>query len=109
MILPQNIDSPSPQSIRIQWRDGHLSLYSSRTLRLQCPCASCVNEWTGERTVRDEAIPPDIRPTSWSLVGQYALAIGFSDGHNTGIYSFDLLRSLCPCDLCGEERRKKKR
>ncbi|MGC8529890.1 MAG: DUF971 domain-containing protein [Leptospirillia bacterium] len=104
MILPQNIESTDPRTIRIQWRDGHLSLFSSRSLRLQCPCASCVNEWTGERTVREEMIPADIRPTSWSLVGQYALSIGFSDGHNTGIYSFDLLRELCPCDLCREDR-----
>ena len=104
MILPQNIELTDPQTIRVEWRDGHLSLFSSRTLRLQCPCASCVNEWTGERTVREETIPADIRPTSWSLVGQYALAIGFSDGHNTGIYSFDLLRDHCPCDLCREER-----
>ncbi|MHB8369062.1 MAG: DUF971 domain-containing protein [Leptospirales bacterium] len=98
--LPQNIESPDPQTVRILWRDGHLSLYPSRALRLSCPCASCVNEWTGERTIREGDIPEGIRPTSWNLVGQYALSIGFSDGHDTGIYPFELLRKLCPCTDC---------
>lgn len=105
--LPQSIESPDPRSVRILWRDGHISLYPSRTLRLFCPCASCVNEWTGERTVRESDIPEEIRPTSWNLVGQYALSIGFSDGHDTGIYSFELLRALCSCPHCEQDRRQK--
>ncbi|MEC4682892.1 MAG: DUF971 domain-containing protein [Nitrospirota bacterium] len=98
--LPQNIDAPSPQTVRILWRDGHESIYENRDLRVSCPCAGCVNEWTGERTVVESSIPRDIRPTSWHLVGQYALSIGFSDGHSTGLYSFEILRKLCPCPAC---------
>lgn len=98
--LPQNIDAPTPDAVRILWRDGHESVYENLFLRVSCPCAGCVNEWTGERTVNPATIPPGIRPTSWHLVGQYALSIAFSDGHGTGIYSFDLLRELCPCPLC---------
>ncbi len=97
---PQNIDAPDSRSVRIVWRDGHESLYDNRFLRLSCPCAACVNEWTGERTLREEEVPGDVRPASWHLVGNYALSIGFSDGHDTGIYSFELLRSLCPCPAC---------
>jgi len=98
--LPQNIDAPSPHSVRILWRDGHESVYDNKYLRVSCPCAGCVNEWTGERTVDPDSIPSDVRPTAWHLVGQYALSIGFSDGHSTGIYSFEILRGLCPCPIC---------
>ncbi len=97
---PQSIDAPDRRRVRIVWRDGHESIYENRYLRLSCPCASCVNEWTGERTLREADIPKEIRPASWHLVGQYALSIEFSDHHDTGIYSYELLRKLCPCPLC---------
>jgi DUF971 family protein len=38
-------------------------------------------------------------------VGNYAIAFTWQDGHNTGIYSFRLLRKLCPCEACGGEKR----
>ena len=99
-VSPQTIDAPDSHSVHILWRDGHESLYPNRFLRLACPCAACVNEWTGERTIKEADLPPDVRPLSWHLVGNYALSIGFSDGHDTGIYSFDILRKLCPCPVC---------
>lgn len=101
-ITPQQIDAPDSHSVHVVWRDGHESHYDNVFLRFSCPCASCVNEWTGERTVKMAEIPREIRPTSWHLVGKYALSIGFSDGHDTGIYSFDLLRKLCPCPTCSK-------
>ena len=38
-------------------------------------------------------------------VGNYAVSPTWADGHDTGIYSFRLLRELCPCDACGGEKR----
>jgi DUF971 family protein len=38
-------------------------------------------------------------------VGNYAVSFTWADGHSTGIYSFRLLRHLCPCDACGGEKR----
>ena len=38
-------------------------------------------------------------------VGNYAVAFTWQDGHNTGLYSWRLLRALCPCDACGGEKR----
>ena len=43
--------------------------------------------------------------THLEAVGNYAIAFTWADGHNTGIYSFRLLRSICPCAACGGERR----
>ena len=87
-------------AIRVKWGDGHEGVYPNSYLRLQCRCANCVQEWTGEVIVKPETIPADIVPVLISPVGQYAIQINWSDGHSTGIYSFDLLREVCPCVEC---------
>ncbi len=82
---------------KIKWSDGHESQYGAITLRGDCPCAACVNELTGERTVVIEDIAKDLAILKANLVGNYAVGFGFSDGHSTGLYSFDHLRKMCPC------------
>ena len=42
-------------------------------------------------------MPQDVHPLKITLVGRYAMTIRWSDGHHTGIYAFDFLRTLCPC------------
>lgn len=86
--------------VRILWKDGHESLYSARYLRLNCKCASCINEISGEKRLRDSSIPKDIYSLSLNPVGRYAYQFRFSDGHNTGIYTYEHLREICPCDNC---------
>jgi ATP-binding protein involved in chromosome partitioning len=80
----------------IWWNDGNCSEYDVRELRLCCPCASCVNEWTGEKILRPERVPRNVHPLRLHSVGRYAMGIQWSDGHSTGIYSYDYLRSLSP-------------
>jgi len=41
-----------------------------------------------------------LKPQKAELVGRYALQIYWSDGHSSGIYTFDYLRGLCPCTEC---------
>jgi DUF971 family protein len=53
-----------------------------------------VNEWTGERTLRPESISDELTIRDLSLVGRYALNFKWSDGHDSGIYSFRYLREL---------------
>jgi DUF971 family protein len=87
--------------VRIEWDTaGHVWLYPARELRLACPCAACVEEMTGRRLLQPEAVHPDVRPESLALVGAYGLGIRWSDGHDTGIYTFELLRALCRCPRC---------
>ena len=87
--------------ILIEWDTaGHAWLYPARELRLACPCAACVEEMSGRRLLQPDAIPPDIRPETLSLVGAYGLRIRWSDGHDTGIYTYALLRGLCRCPAC---------
>jgi ATP-binding protein involved in chromosome partitioning len=88
------------QRLRIEWADGHVSEYQPRALRLACPCAGCVEEMTGRPLLDPSTIAPDIWPRSIRYVGRYALRFDFSDQHDTGIYTFELLRALCPCAEC---------
>ncbi len=78
----------------IDWADGFKSRFDVRNLRLSCVCALCVDEWTGKSKLEPESIPPDVHPTRISAVGRYAISIDWSDGHATGIYSFERLRAL---------------
>lgn len=87
-------------ALEIRWKDGHRSVYAPRHLRLNCPCAGCVDEMTGIRTLRPDLVPETIYPTAINYVGRYALQFVWSDGHDTGFYSFETLRDLCRCPEC---------
>jgi DUF971 family protein len=80
--------------LRIVWKDGVVSEYVPRPLRLACPCAGCVDEMTGIRTLRADQVPENVYPTAIHYVGRYALQFVWSDGHSSGIYPFELLRRL---------------
>ncbi len=88
------------QLLLIEWTDGHQGRYPLRHLRENCSCAVCVHEVTGERLLDPDAIPTDIHIQTMSLVGNYALKIQWSDGHATGLFTWERLRDLCSCDQC---------
>ena len=48
---------------------------------------------------------PKARAQAATQVGNYAIQISFSDGHSTGIFSYDYLRTLCPCGECAKAFR----
>ena len=90
--------------ILIEWTpDSHRGLFPARALRLACPCAACVEEMSGRPLLDPASVPPDISPLQLSLVGAYGLKVHWSDGHNTGIYTYDRLLALCPCPACSPE------
>lgn len=97
---PQEIKKVGSRELHIAWSDGHLSVYRASYLREKCPCAGCIDEWTGALRIIPGSIPADTGLAKAELVGRYALRFDFSDGHNTGIFSFDYLRALCPCADC---------
>ena len=86
----------------ITWDDDHKSYYEPFQLRLACPCAQCVSETTGERLIRPADILPDLEPQEMRPVGRYGVSFHWSDGHSTGIYTFERLRELCQCALCAK-------
>lgn len=92
----------SDDGVTIRWDDaGHEGFYPARMLRLACPCAACVEEMTGRRLLQDDQVPADIRPVRIAAVGAYGIRVTWSDGHATGIYTFQQLRGRCPCTACG--------
>ena len=85
----------------IEWDErGHLGFFPARSLRLACPCAGCVEEVSGRPLLDPARVLLDIRPVSVQLVGAYGLRINWSDGHGTGIYTFEQLLRNCPCPGC---------
>lgn len=85
----------------IEWEEGgHAALYPARPLRLACGCAACVEEMSGRPLLDPAGIAEGIRPLSVALVGAYGLRIQWSDGHGTGIYTFERLLATCPCGRC---------
>lgn len=94
MIEPRSVDLPDPSIVRIAWKDGTVQDLGARRLRLACPCAGCVEEWTGRKLLQEDSVPADIRVVAVDLVGRYALSFRWSDGHATGIFAWPMLREL---------------
>lgn len=94
MNQPVKIIEESEREISIVWQDESESRYSAAYLRRSCPCAGCINEWTGEKLLDDTSISDDLTFNGISVVGRYALNFHFSDGHDSGIFSFEFLRKL---------------
>ncbi len=90
--IPSKIELRSRQQLAIQWSDGKETLLNCYDLRVQCPCAQCVDEMTGERRLNPAAIAKDVWPQNIAPVGRYALHFDWSDGHKSGIYTFEHLR-----------------
>ena len=92
--IPQKIELKSRQELLIHWNDGKQAALKTFDLRINCPCAQCVDELTGVRRLDPASVSKDIWPQEISPVGRYALNFKWSDGHSSGIYTFDQLRSL---------------
>ena len=103
---PQHVEVNTAGDLVVKWADGHESIHKPYNLRINCRCAGCVDEGSGEQTLEAKRVPLDLSIRRTTPVGRYALAFEFSDGHRTGIYSFDLLRELCECDVCSSQRQK---
>jgi DUF971 family protein len=94
----------------IEWGDGHVSHYGFPFLRDACPCAMCNDEREKSRRAPGEAprLAPGALPmfkavarvVSAEGVGKYAIKFTWNDDHDLGIYSWKLLRELCPCAEC---------
>ena len=110
---PEHIAISKSKGIRIDWQDGHHSNYPLAYLRDECPCASCTGAHGTEPKkstyAKTDTNPlkmytPVLKMLNVESVGAYAVKIDWSDGHNTGIYSFDYLRKVCPCDACQQSK-----
>ena len=114
------LDAAAPRKVRVKktegtgveidWKDGHRSAWSFAWLRNACPCATCHEE--REKSGRAPGVPKPkeqtllvmyeapVRPVETTPMGRYALKFTWSDGHESGIYSWEYLRRACLCDEC---------
>ncbi len=104
--IPIEIGRSGDHDIAITWSEDHQGVYASRDLRLACPCALCVEEMSGHPLLDPTTVPDDVYPARISLVGGYAIRINWSDGHDTGIYTYEYLHQLCPCGTCASGSQK---
>lgn len=106
----------SRAGVDISWADGHASHYDFAYLREECPCATCNDEREKKQAFKSlrsgsassVALPmfkPKPSANAATQVGSYAIQISFTDGHSTGIYSYEHLRNICPCADCAKAFR----
>jgi ATP-binding protein involved in chromosome partitioning len=91
---PKSINLDDNGHLALEWPDGHAASFAPYDLRVNCPCAGCVSEDTGQRILDPKQVPLDIKISGFEKVGRYAVGISFSDGHNTGIFKFDRLKKI---------------
>ena len=93
----------TPQNIRVHkdigilelvWTDDDVSRIPFRAVRQDCRCAACVDEFTGRQVLDRESVPESIHPDDVSLTGNYALKFRWSDSHDSGLFTWDHLRSI---------------
>ena len=99
-VYPIKLTKSGDDRLLIEWSDGQKRSYSFGELRDKCPCASC-REKRSQPPAASNLLPvlsaAEARPLlvqGMKPVGNYAYSIEFSDGHDTGIYTFEFLREL---------------
>jgi DUF971 family protein len=92
---PQNLRVLKSESVlEVQWSPERKVRLPFRFLRIHCPCAACVNEFTGERILDPDTVPHDVAMQAAEFAGNYGLKVWWTDGHNSGIYTWDHLDRL---------------
>lgn len=106
-VMPVEIDvSNSEQQLRIEWSDSHRSVYTLYGLRKNCPCVECrgghgrMNSYDRSYFFVDP--PRHVEVEDIRQIGNHAIRIYWNDGHSSGMYQWETLRDLCPCEECYE-------
>ena len=89
-----NIEQVDTGKLKIVFDDGYKNTIFVRDIRLKCPCAQCIDEMTGKILLVSQQVPLNIYPQQIAPIGNYALRFDWSDGHNTGLFTYKLLREI---------------
>jgi DUF971 family protein len=90
----------------ITWADGHESLFDLADLRRLCPCAGCRGEMGRPGAVDADTVftPRQVTLEGVEPLNRFGVQLRWADGHDDGLYSYAMLRAICPCDDCTAER-----
>jgi DUF971 family protein len=102
---PVDVEVDREHGLTLVWADGHTSRYNLADLRAGCPCAECRNarlaggpSWRAPPGAADQ-----LRVAGAEFTGSYGLQLRWNDGHETGIFTWELLRRWCGCPRCTSE------
>lgn len=94
-LIPLDImTKPAKRELRVEWSDGHVSVYRYAYLRWRCPGPAGGED--GHQTLEELELL-DLELASVNVVKGSCLHLVFEDGHGDCIFSFELLRKICPC------------
>ena len=93
-LIPTAVEKTSERTLSISWSNRQRADYDVVDLRRACTCAHCVDEMTRVQILKPEQVSDAVRPVKVCSLGRYALAIDWTDGHNSSIYSWDRLQAL---------------
>jgi DUF971 family protein len=102
-IEPEEIEVDREKGeLRVKWNDGHVGFSDFVILRWNCPCAACKGEMgmPGRLDFIKSLEPDETKMERLEAVGLYALKPTWSDGHESGFYTYEHLRALCQCAQC---------
>ena len=100
---PLALDLKKDKGLTVQWADGTTSYFSVALLRKMSPSAE-QRELRAEQSRNPLTVLPasafgggksgPLEAEGAELVGNYAVRLRFSDGHSSGIYTWEYLRRL---------------
>ncbi len=102
-LYPTDLQIVEPNELQIDWSDGQVRRYLFSELREHCPCATCREKRRGDAeepaqslqlNILSPAETQPLRVAAMKPVGNYAYTVVFSDGHDSGIFPFELLREI---------------
>lgn len=82
------------ESITLSWSTGETATVPNGVLRRACGCALCIDEMTRAPLLDPASIPADIHAEKIGAIGNYAITVDWSDGHNTGFFPYSTIRDL---------------
>lgn len=88
------VPDPDARELALSWPDGQVDRIPYKKIRGNCPCADCVDEMSGVRKFDESRVKEGLDLVSFHNVGNYAVLVKWSDGHETGIFTWPHLRSL---------------
>ena len=81
------------EDITLKWPNETVTV-SNAELRRSCNCALCVDEMTRKPLLDPQTVPEDIRAEKVETIGNYAILVDWSDGHNTGFFPYSTIKDL---------------